>query len=102
MSNKAQQQIPGTERIEDEELTAAAEEYRTFRDERMKLGEKEAEAKNTLIEMMKRKGHTKYVYEDNASGKERKVILSQKDNVSVATVKRAESGGDGGEDVTVQ
>lgn len=102
---KAQTEIPGTERLVDEEIESAAEDYRTYRDERMALQEKEAEAKRALIAVMESKGVKAYRYEDS-TGTERKVLIEEKQNAKVTKVKPtnpdADTNSSGGNNVSVQ
>lgn len=88
-----QQQIPGTERVEIPEVEEAAEEYRTYRDDRMELGEKEKQAKAKLIEMMGKHGQTTYMFEDD-DGVQRKVTIVPKVNVKVSKVKETSADSD--------
>lgn len=64
MATKRQAQIPGTETKKIKELDAAAESYVEQRDKRMKLTDKEKEAKAALVTVMKKHGLTVYKDED--------------------------------------
>lgn len=89
---RRQTQIPGTEDREIKEVNAAAEAYVTQRDKRMKLTEKEVEAKEALIAVMKKHGLT--VYRDDEAAPPLIVTLTPgKDKVKVT-----EAGGDEEED----
>jgi len=65
MANTAKKQthIPGTEPKSIKEVDTAAEAYVEARDERMALTEKEVEAKDALINVMKK--HDLSVYRDD-------------------------------------
>lgn len=60
---KRQMEVPGTERKHIKEVVDAASGYEDARDKRMKLTEKEASAKESLIEVMKK--HKLTVYRDD-------------------------------------
>jgi len=60
---KRQQVLKGMEQLTIPEIDAAAENYREQRDKRMRLTAKEVDAKNALIEAMRK--HKQDVYRDN-------------------------------------
>ena len=93
MSERAQQQIPGTEPPSIAEVEEAAENYRTFRDERMKLQEKETEAQKALVAVMQSRNLKTYRYEDGA-GVAR--IVRMRDQIK-AQVAKFKDGGDSGD-----
>ena len=92
-STRTQQQIPGTEAPQIAEVEEAAENYRTFRDDRMKLQEKEHEAQQALVAVMQSRNLKQYRYEDG-SGVSRVVRLNEVIKAKVAKVKDGE-GADG-------
>jgi hypothetical protein len=79
--SKRQARIPGTEPKRIKEVGDAAEAYVDMRDKRMKLTEKESEAKLSLIEVMKKHGLT--VYKDEDAAPPLVVTLKTKDGVKV-------------------
>lgn len=82
MGKGRQTRIPGTENSEIAEVNAAAEAYVDARDARMKKTEKEVEAKEALIEVMKKHGLS--VYKDDDATPPLIVTLSPgKDKVKV-------------------
>jgi hypothetical protein len=58
-----QKELAGVEKESVKEIEAAAEAYVDARDKRMRLTEKEVEAKTTLIEVMRK--HKRTVYRDD-------------------------------------
>lgn len=88
MGKPRQLQIAGTEPVTIEELDAAAEEYRTFRDERMALAKKETEARVRVLDEMKKNNLNTYNYSDG-EGRPRKVTLVTPDaKVSVKLIQK--------------
>lgn len=86
---KKQKRIPGTEEERIKEIDDAADDYVECRDKRMGLTEKEKEAKNRLIDVMKR--HKLSVYKGDGF-----VVTydhEEKDDVKVKQAK-AEANGD--------
>lgn len=80
---KRQLKIAGTGGEEIKEVNDAAEAYVEARDKRMKLTEKETEAKEALIAVMKK--HDLTVYKDDEANPPLVVTLVPgKDNVKVA------------------
>lgn len=80
---KKQKQLPGFETKSIKELDDAAESYVEARDKRMKMTEKEVDAKEALIGVMKK--HKLDVYRDeNASPALVVTLLPGKDKVKVA------------------
>ena len=78
-----QNEIPGTERQQIQEIDDAAEGYQEAKKKRMKLTEKESEAKLALISVMRK--HKVEVYrDDNASPPLLVTLKPGKDNVSVS------------------
>lgn len=92
-----QAKIPGTERAKLKEVDAAAEAYVAARDARMKKTEKEVEAKEALIGVMKK--HELSVYKDEDASPPLIVTLTPgKDKVKVTQADDdAEDDGDGEE-----
>lgn len=77
-----QMRVPGTEKKTIKELDAAAEAYVEARDARMKKTEKEVEAKEALISVMKK--HELTVYKDDDADPPLIVTLTPgKDKVKV-------------------
>jgi hypothetical protein len=83
---KKQLEVPGTERKTNKEIDDAAEGYVEARDKRMKLGEKEKAAKDSLIAVMKKHGVN--VYKDESAGLI--VMLQVKDGVKVSAAEDVE------------
>ena len=89
---RRQVELVGMERKSVKEINDAAEAYVEARDKRMKLTEKEKEAKDALIAAMVK--HSLGVYRDDEANPPLVVtLLPGKDNVKVAT-----AGDDLGED----
>jgi hypothetical protein len=83
MARKKQADLPGMERKTIREVNDAAEAYVDVRDERMKLTEKEVEAKQALISAMQK--HELSVYRDDSASPPLVVTLVEgKVNVKVA------------------
>ena len=82
---KRQTQIPGTERETIKEVNAAAEEYVEARDERMGLTEREVQAKQHLLEVMKENKLTIY-RDDNATPPLLVTITPGEDKIKVSRV----------------
>ncbi len=80
--------IAGTERKAIKEVNDAAEQYVEQRDKRMKLTEKEKEAKDALIAVMKKHGLA--VYRDDDATPPLTVVLSSSDQVKVSKVEAEE------------
>jgi hypothetical protein len=81
---KKQQALPGMERKRIEELDSAAETYVEARDERMKLTEREVEARQALVTAMQR--HNLTVYKDESATPALIVTLAEGDpKVKVTT-----------------
>lgn len=59
--------LPGMERKGIKEIEKLADEYVSFRDERMGVLKKEVEAKNKLIDAMHRHGQTVYEFEEDGA-----------------------------------
>lgn len=73
-----QTKIPGTERINAiPEIEEAAEAYREARDQRMALGEEEAEALETLTDLLKKHDLSEYLYEGEDGVRYRAFISSE-------------------------
>ena len=91
MSDRSQQTLgEGFERTEIPEITEAAEEYRAYRDERMKLAEKENAAQANLVAKMQAHNQSVYRYEDNTNTS-RKVVLAEVVKAKVAKVKDSDA-----------
>jgi len=80
---KKQTQIPGTERVVDAELSAAAEHLQSVRAERMELSEQETAAANALIAHMIERKLDSYVDEDLGI---RVALVRGEDRVSVRKI----------------
>lgn len=76
-----QLKITGTEEFADKELNIAAENYVEQRDKRMRMSEKESDAKQALIDMMKAKNLS--IYRDNDTDPPLLVTLTINENVKV-------------------
>lgn len=83
---KKQLEIVGTERPSNKEVDLAAEEYVEQRNKRMKLTEKEKDAKTALIAVMKK--HKLNVYRDESADPPLTVTLETKDGVKVTEAER--------------
>jgi hypothetical protein len=90
---KKQLQVPGTERDHIAEVDTAAESYIEARDERMDLTEKESEAKEALLSVMKK--HRLDVYRDeNVVPPLVVTLIPGSDDVKVKRVKNADGEGE--------
>ena len=76
--------LPGLENRDIPEIEEAAERYRDIRDDRIAMSRDEAEAKQSLIEVMKK--HNRTVYTHNGLS----VTLEEIDNVKVKAAKKAD------------
>ncbi len=96
MANTAKKQtsIPGTEPKSIKEIDTAAEAYVEARDERMKLTEREVEAKQNLIRVMEK--HDLSTYRDESADPPLLVIVEE--SVAKVKVRRESEDDDGGED----
>ena len=95
-----QNEIPGTERQQIQEIDDAAEAYQEAKKKRMKLTEKESEAKIALIAVLRK--HKVDVYrDDNASPPLLITLKPGKDGVTVSEVENDE-GADGEDESGVQ
>jgi hypothetical protein len=83
---KKQLPIPGTEKETIEELDAAAEAYADARDERMQLTERESEAKEALVSVMKKHGLEVY-RDENAVPPLIVTLIPGEDRVKVSRAK---------------
>lgn len=94
-----QNEIPGTERQQIQEIDDAAETYQDAKKKRMKLTEKESEAKIALIAVL-RKNKVDVYRDDNASPPLLITLKPGKDGVTVSEVENDEGadGEDGSED----
>lgn len=67
----------------DKDIEAAADKYQKIRDQRMKLTEKEVEAQNELVFIMRSKNLTEYHYDSKIvlleTGKIKAKVRSEKD-----------------------
>lgn len=72
-----QQRIPGTEGKSIKEIDDAAEHYVEQRDKRMKLTEKEVEAKKSLADVMAK--HKLAIYRDDSASPPLVVMLTEGD-----------------------
>ena len=89
MAAKRQMRIPGTEAQKIKELDTAAEAYVEARDERMALTEKEVEARDALVSVMKK--HELAVYKDEDHDPPLIITLTPgQDRVKVQAAKDAE------------
>jgi hypothetical protein len=82
---KKQTEIPGTERQQIQEIDDAAEAYQDAKKKRMKLTEKESEAKIALISVL-RKNKVDVYRDDNASPPLLFTLKPGKDGVTVSEV----------------
>lgn len=87
------QELPGMEQREVEDIVAAAERYRECRDERLRQGKLETEAKATLITVMHRHDRTFYSYrgltvELKKGEEDVKVVAKDNDTMEAAASKR--------------
>lgn len=88
-----QTQIPGTERKTIKEIDDAAEAYVEARDKRMKLTEREVEAREALVNAMRRNGLE--VYRDDSASPALLVLLKPgKDTVKVTTADGVDGAGE--------
>ena len=88
---KKQGELPGVEKQTIKELDDAAEAYVDARDARIKKSEVEAEAKQALIDVMKK--HGKQVYRDDTTNPPLVVTLVPgKDGVRVSEAEEGEEG----------
>ncbi len=90
MAGKKQLKIPGTQPKEIKEVNAAAESYVDVRDERMALTERETEARDALVKVMKKHGLDVYVDEDAAPPLVVTIIAGE-DKVKVRRAEDSES-----------
>jgi hypothetical protein len=91
---KKQLPIPGTEKETIKEVDTAAEAYVNARDERMQLTERESEAKEALVHVMKK--HNLEVYRDeNAVPPLVVTLIPGEDRVKVSRAKEEEFEADG-------
>lgn len=88
MPKRRQTEIPGTERPRDDELSDAADALHKVRKSRMKLTQKETEAADKLLDLMRSKKLTEYVDEDLEL---RVTIKEGKTRVSVTGLKDDEA-----------
>ena len=72
--------LPGMEPKKNGKVHAAGEEYADLRDKRMNAGMKEIEAKQELIDVMRKEGLTVYEYGDL------RITLESKDKVKVKVI----------------
>lgn len=80
---RKQGELPGLERKVVKEINTAAEAYVSARDKRMQLTEKESEAKQALLDVMKK--HKTEIYRDDDVNPPLVItVLPGKDNVKVA------------------
>lgn len=91
---KKQMKIPGTEPKTIKEVNDAAEAYVDARDERMKKTEKEVEAKEALVAVMKK--HDLQVYKDDDA--EPPLIVTLTPGVDKVKVTRADGDEDAGDE----
>jgi hypothetical protein len=90
---KRQLQIKGTERAEIAEVDTAAEAYVEARDERMKLTDRESDAKEALVSVMKK--HKLDVYRDeNSTPRLIVTLVPGNDKVKVTRAKDEEEEAD--------
>jgi hypothetical protein len=92
MAKKKQTEIPGTERVHDTEISAAAEDLHEVRARRMKLTEEETAAADRLIRLLHERKIAAYVDEELNI---RIALKPGKERVSITRFK-GESGGDEG------
>ena len=84
---RKQTEIPGTERQQIQEIDSAAEAYQDAKKKRIKLTEKESEAKTALIAVLRK--HKVEVYrDDNASPP---LLITLKPGKDVVTVSEVEN-----------
>lgn len=84
---RKQKEIPGTERESDEEIDAAAADVYEFTADRLRIQEQEGLARNKLLDLMKRKNVTDYLYVD---GEQRFTVARRgSERVSVKKAKAA-------------
>lgn len=96
---RKQKELPGIEKETIGEIDDAAETYQAAKKKRMKLTEKEVEAKDALIAVMKK--HKRTAYRDEKVNPPLTVILKPgKDGVKVSEEGGEDEGEEGEEDGT--